>query len=75
MRNLRSALGVLPEVPPQLDSVPFSLQTLRKMSCRNGHEDQYHFGSPADSERPVALRPPLARGLPFRLRLLLRSQR
>jgi len=26
------------------------------------------FGNPADSESPVALRPPVARGLPFRER-------
>jgi hypothetical protein len=36
--------------------------------CRweNSHRSRY-FGGPANSESPVALRPPLTRGLPFRL--------
>jgi hypothetical protein len=34
-------------------------------SPRNGHDGHDSFGDPANSESPVALRPPLARGLPL----------
>jgi hypothetical protein len=37
---------------------------------RTGPGPDSHFGGPADSKSSVALRPPLARGLPFRLTIL-----
>jgi hypothetical protein len=36
----------------------------------HGPQGGMHFGDPADSGSPVALRPPLAEGLPFRLQVM-----
>ena len=46
----------------------FSLSTLKKLSRSEGsYVENTYTGGSADSESPVALRPSLARGLPFRL--------
>ena len=48
----------------------FPLSPEQEATGENSFVTCSYFGGPADSESPVALRPSLARGLPFRLLLL-----
>jgi hypothetical protein len=60
----REAIAIRWTRRPTVRTCPFQLRG----GCRreNSYRCRY-FGGPADSESPVALRPPLTRGLPFRL--------